>query len=468
MTSRGARYWNSRSIPLIGPDILGDIIATLADLAIVISSEGDVLSVLANPAHGVYTDLRRWERSNIRSFLTRESLPKFDRALERFLADDPPRPVELNHLDQDDRWEFPVKYTLHRIGPDDAILMLGRDLRPIAEMQQQLVKAQIALERDYESQREHDTRFQVLMAHIGDAMIFVSVNTGRITELNDAAAERLGKPREGLVGRPFAQEFEGREPGGLVEQLTTAAGTGAGVALVSARSQAEFRALPLLFRAGGERMLLCRLVPADGAAPGADRHARDLIALFEAGTDAIVMTDAAGSITSANEAFLDLVDGTDLKSVKGRALSDFLARGGVDQKVLLENAARAGTLRLYSTRAVGEYGRQRPVSVATTLLADREPPSFAFVMRDGGPSDGAQPARAAASEAPAQPIMDLVGTTPMRDIIAQTTDVVEKMCIESAIEMTGNNRVAAAEMLGLSRQSLYVKLRKYGLLSKDG
>jgi DNA-binding protein Fis len=27
--------------------------------------------------------------------------------------------------------------------------------------------------------------------------------------------------------------------------------------------------------------------------------------------------------------------------------------------------------------------------------------------------------------------------------------------------------VAAAEMLGLSRQSLYVKLRKFGLLSKD-
>ncbi|MDC0114520.1 hypothetical protein OAI45_05505, partial [Planktomarina temperata] len=29
---------------------------------------------------------------------------------------------------------------------------------------------------------------------------------------------------------------------------------------------------------------------------------------------------------------------------------------------------------------------------------------------------------------------------------------------------TSNNRVAAAEMLGLSRQSLYVKLRKYDLV----
>jgi DNA-binding NtrC family response regulator len=52
--------------------------------------------------------------------------------------------------------------------------------------------------------------------------------------------------------------------------------------------------------------------------------------------------------------------------------------------------------------------------------------------------------------------------------VAETTDVVEKMCIETAVELTRNNRVAAAEMLGLSRQSLYVKLRKYGLVGNEG
>jgi DNA-binding NtrC family response regulator len=45
--------------------------------------------------------------------------------------------------------------------------------------------------------------------------------------------------------------------------------------------------------------------------------------------------------------------------------------------------------------------------------------------------------------------------------------VIEKQCIARAVELTENNRVAAAEMLGLSRQSLYVKLRKYGLLNRQ-
>jgi DNA-binding NtrC family response regulator len=41
------------------------------------------------------------------------------------------------------------------------------------------------------------------------------------------------------------------------------------------------------------------------------------------------------------------------------------------------------------------------------------------------------------------------------------------MCIEAALELTGDNRSSAAEMLGLSRQSLYVKLRRFGINVPD-
>ncbi len=63
--------------------------------------------------------------------------------------------------------------------------------------------------------------------------------------------------------------------------------------------------------------------------------------------------------------------------------------------------------------------------------------------------------------------MQLVGYSTLKDIVAETTEIIERMCIETALELTRNNRVAAAELLSLSRQSLYVKLRKFGLLSKD-
>jgi DNA-binding NtrC family response regulator len=51
----------------------------------------------------------------------------------------------------------------------------------------------------------------------------------------------------------------------------------------------------------------------------------------------------------------------------------------------------------------------------------------------------------------------------MKDIVGETSDLIEQLCIEAALELTHDNRAAAAEMLGLSRQSLYVKMRRFGL-----
>ena len=59
-------------------------------------------------------------------------------------------------------------------------------------------------------------------------------------------------------------------------------------------------------------------------------------------------------------------------------------------------------------------------------------------------------------------IANLVGHMPLKDIVRETTEMIEKLCIETALELTQNNRASAAQMLGVSRQSLYAKLGKTG------
>jgi DNA-binding NtrC family response regulator len=63
----------------------------------------------------------------------------------------------------------------------------------------------------------------------------------------------------------------------------------------------------------------------------------------------------------------------------------------------------------------------------------------------------------------AEELTQLVGRLSLREIVAETTSVIERMCIKTALELTGNNRASAAEILGLSRQSLYSKLGSQGL-----
>lgn len=471
MTTRGTKYWSGGAIPLIAPELLGDIIATAADIAVVVSIEGTVLSVLVNPNHRSFGKLEHWEGRDLREFLTRESIPKLDRQLDAFASgNQPTRAVELNHVDGASAWEFPVRYSFHRVGPDGAVLMLGRDLRPIAEMQQQLVKAQLALERDYEAQKEYDTRYRVLMEASREAMVFVNMNSGRIVDLNGPAAVLLGAARADLIGAAFTQEFEGRRRGEFLENLKSNAMMDGGVQieLQARRSKRKVLVNPTIFRAAGERILLCRIDPAEEADMVADELTENLSALYQEGVDAIVFTDREGVIRAANESFLKLADAAHLTAVKGRSLADFLARGSVDLKVLLDNAARAGHMRLYATKIQGEFGGQTPVELSATYLNDRTHPAYVFVLRDASRIETVRRPGPSVSNDSVRSVMELVGSATLKDIVAETTDVVERMCIETAIELTRNNRVAAAEMLGLSRQSLYVKLRKYGLLGKDG
>ena len=120
------------------------------------------------------------------------------------------------------------------------------------------------------------------------------------------------------------------------------------------------------------------------------------------------------------------------------------------------------------TKMQTRFGRQILVEISSTYLGKKNQATLAFVFKDITHMESDRHQTDTVSEKALENVMKLVGSAPLKELVADTSDVVERLCIETAIELTGNNRVAAADMLGVSRQSLYVKLRKYGLMSKDG
>ncbi|WP_299146342.1 transcriptional regulator PpsR [uncultured Tateyamaria sp.] len=473
MTTDGSSFWTSGSVPLIEPEFLSSIISAASDIALVVSAEGSILSVLLNAQDDSFGNLSHWEGRPMVEFLTDDSIDKFQNAHGAYLAGTPPKKsVELNHTDNA-QWQYPVRYTFHRFGQENAVLLLGRDLRPIAETQQQLVQAQIALEQGYEARREFDTRYRVVMGNVEDAVVFVSVQTGRVEDANDLAAACLGLKTEALVGATFASLFSDRSGAELTENLlnATLSDDAGPVQLRASRTRQVLNVIPMVFRTAGQRVLMCRLVGDDTATAKPDAAASHAAALFRSTSDAMVFMDPRGSVLSVNDAFLDLVGAAHLSDVVGASLADFLVRGQIDMGVLLENAEKSGQVRVYATRLVNDLGARVPIEVSATRLEDPNNPAVALIIRDVSRLEAVRKADTGRGDTlpdPGRNVMDLVGSASLKEIVAETTDVVEKMCIETAVNLTRNNRVAAAEMLGLSRQSLYVKLRKFGLLSKDG
>jgi DNA-binding NtrC family response regulator len=60
-------------------------------------------------------------------------------------------------------------------------------------------------------------------------------------------------------------------------------------------------------------------------------------------------------------------------------------------------------------------------------------------------------------------IAERIGKTPLRKLVKDTVGVVERHYVKSALDLANDNRTVAAELLGLSRQSLYAKLNRYDM-----
>lgn len=470
MNSPSASTHTGGPVPMVEPEYLAPLITAASDLALVVDTDGKIISVLVDEASDIRGHLSGWTGHSMHDFLTVESVPKFDRALSAVAREGGlKKEIELNHA-KGEVWQHPVRYSFHKVGPDGSVLMLGRDLRVVAETQEQLVQAQIALERGYEERRENDAFYRVLLANVRDAYIFIS-DDGRIRDLNAAAATLLDAVADQLVGTSIAKEFKNRRKGEFVDTIFNSAVSKNEKSLVvqTARSNRELRLIPDVFRAAGERIAICRLAPANPEREVEDNLRLDLAELFKKSTDGILVTDNKGVILESNEAFLELANIANMSSVKGRSLADFLQRGQVDLSVLLENVTRSGHMRIYPTRLTNDIGTVSTVEISAAYLNERDTPAIALVIRDAERAMVVRSASASTepSENASRSVSELVGSSSLKEIVAETSDVVERMCIETAIELTRNNRAAAAEMLGISRQSLYVKLRKYGLVDRE-
>ena len=438
------------------------------DIVIKLDDANIVQNVYVNPNCKSFGDLSHWQGSHIQDLVTVESKPK----LERRLSASPNSihssqdNVEINHIDKADG-EFPIRYTIQSNGLGKGSILVGRDLQSVAVAQQQLVRAQIALEREYEKNRDFETRYRVLRDNLTDALLFVDASNGRIVDANPLSAKLLGVKVDGLIGLSLESIFQEGEAQRLTDKMiSTASEKDSDPILATAvQSKDAIKLTPILFRSAGDMIILCRLNAVTRGEPATEDLLSALKTLYRHGADAIVFTDRRGVIRDANESFLALCDVVQVTDVRGKMLGDYLLRGAIDQKVLLEAATASGRLKLFSTKLMTASGGENAVEIAATHLGDHSDAYFGIVIRDG--SHAASSDDPTSNDDAMQNAMELVGTAPLKELVAATADVVEKMCIETAVKLTDNNRVEAAELLGLSRQSFYVRLRKYGLLKRD-
>jgi transcriptional regulator PpsR len=345
---------------------------------------------------------------------------------------------------------------------DTRIVAFGRDLRAMSVLQQRLVSAQQSLERDFSRTRHIETRYRLLLQTSVDCVIILDAGTRKVVEANPPARALLGDAARRAAG--VSHIFTPDSVAAIQALLATilAAGRPDDVLARLADTGQEVTVRASLFREESAIFFLVRISPLP-AASGIPKLKAKLLKLVESAPDGFVVTGTDGRVITGNAAFVQMAELTSEDQARGELLSRWLGRPGVELGVLIANLLQHGSVRLFATTLQGEYGAQAEVEISAVSVMNGGQPCFGFAIRNVGRRLAAPPADRRVLPRSIEQLTGLIGRVKLKELVRETTEIIERLCIETALEMTDDNRASAAEMLGLSRQSLYLKLRRYGL-----
>ena len=440
------------------------LIAAASDVALVVDRDGVIRDLAVGSDELAHEQCAQWKGKAWADTVTVESRAKVEALLRDAAAGAEPAWRQVNHPSPQGA-DLPILYSAIKVGRAGRVVAVGRDLRNVSVLQQRLVEAQQSLERDYARMRHTETRYRLLFQLASEAIVVVDSASGRVVEANPAAMRLLGTNSRQLVGKSFPDGFDARSTRALRALLEKArsAGRAEDVRARLAEDKREFLASASLFRHEAASHVLVRLSAADGATPALVQSHSALLRALEASPDGFVVTEPDGRVMTANRAFLDFVQLVAEDQARGRSLDDWLGRPGADLSVLLANLRQHGAVRLFATALRGELGQSTEVEISAVSVTEADEPCLGFSIRSVGRRLASATPGARQLPRSVDQLTELIGRVPLKDIVRETTDVIERLCIEAALQLTGDNRASAAEMLGLSRQSLYVKLRRYGL-----
>lgn len=428
------------------------------DVTLVLDDTGTILDAAYDPRE--FPAFAGWIGANWIETVTDESRPKIMEMLAGARRGEVQHWRQVNHPSREG--DVPIRYAVLSVNGGAHRIAFGRDLREAGKLQQRLLQVQQSLERDYLRMRQLEARYRMLFERSAEAVLIIEAASLKIREANPAAHTLIGARTGSLPGKKLP---------GVLDKISLDALQGlVGAALVSdtvspvrirlSRGAREVMATVTGFTQDRGQFLLVRLVPANERAIPA---ASPLLELVDQMPDAFVVADSNLEIVTANAAFVELLQAASVDQLRGRHLSESIGRPGIDLDLIEGQIDQHGAARNVSTvLRVGHDVDGEPIELSAVRTSG-EDAHYAFVIRPIGRRLRDLPPGAQELPRSVEQLTELVGRMSLKDIVRESTDLIERLCIEAALSYTSDNRASAAEILGLSRQSLYSKLHRYGL-----
>ncbi len=463
-TTRKTTFAKPDALPgTLSAEAAASLLAAVGDVTFILSADGTVFDLAVSQGDLANHGFGDWVGSAWIDTVTVESRPKIEEMLAGATGKQAaPRWRQVNHPAPGG--EVPIRYLIMALGAGDRLIAIGRDMRGAAAMQQRLLQTQQALERDYIRLRQAETRYRMLFDMASEPVLIVDAETRRIREANPAAHRLLDMADGTLVGNNVGIIVDDPARDDFVAYLGAAEAVddSAAVTLALANDRGDAAIYARLFRQARTPLLIVRVTPADASA-GGHRHDAEVGEVVERMPDAFVLIDRDLNVLTANAAFVELAEIASVDRVIGAKLGTWLGRPGIDLELIVGQLREHGSVRNVATILRGSSGEQEEIEVSGVVAPMGNGECYGFTIRDVGRRLRDTPAVVRDVPRSVEQLTELVGRMSLKDIVRESTDLVERLCIEAALAFTSDNRASAAEILGVSRQSLYSKLHRHGL-----
>jgi len=463
---------------------LAELIGAASDITLVVDGAGLICDTAFQSGQLLddLDDSAHWVGRPMEATVALDSRAKMAALLrETMMGQAQPKWHHINHLAPDGR-SIPVLYCGMHIG-GGRVVVFGRDLRVMSALQQRLMNAQQSNERDYARLRDVEMRYRLLFQLSTEAVLILDPTKGRIIEANPAANAMFRTGTADVTGRPLSKLFGTDNLAALQSRMDgiRASDQSDDVPMQLAQDGPPVRVRMSLFRQENTTLLLMCITPVYTMpyVPVVPDDKAILLRAVESAPDAFVVTDDHGDVISANAAFLEMVQLMHEDEVVGQPLERWIGESGVDLGVVTANLRRRGAIRCFRTTVRGEHGTMAQVEMSAVSTSDDERWVVGYAIRNvsarldmglqsspfyaGSQGIGASAKTGRQLTRSVEQLTELIGRISLRELVRESTEVIERLAIEAALELAHSNRTLAAEMLGLSRQSLYVKLRRYGI-----
>lgn len=419
------------------PKLANMFVSLAGDIALVVDQEGVVRNVavregVAGPTANTWVG-RPWAET-----VTGDTRRKIELLLQEVGNAGVTRRREVNHPSSGGA-DIPMSYSALRLGAQGPVIAVGRDLRAVAAIQQQMLHAQQDMERDYWTLRREQSHQRELDQLATDAVLVVEAASLQVRVAN-AAASGLFADTAAPLPAALQDLLVAARHSGKAAELRTRLKSGAfdnpmlDLFITPLRASKPSDSLRLMVRA--------RRVGFHEAPPP---------------ETATVVTDTRGRVLMANDALLAMCPVAAASTLQGQLLCEVLDGSQGALATLMERVQREGLVHLASV-VVG--GRGAPVceaDITAMLVTDGDQERIGLCLQPQTPTDSD------AFVAALQALMAQAQALPLAGLLQQVGALTEHHAISNTLMRTRGNQAACADLLGIEADDLALRLARLGL-----